>query len=664
MTRKTAIEDYTDWLQRERGLTFGDFEALHRWSVDPASDFWTSLWAFEAIQSPEPPTVALADDAMPGAIWFPGTRVNYARQVLRHVADAHAAGQPAVIAEDEQGAVETLDWPTLKRRVASLALSLRRLGVVSGDRVCAYLPNRPEAIVAFLAAASIGAVWSVCAPDMGAPAILDRFRQIEPRVFIATDAVFYAGKVLDRRETVAQLRASLPTVEHLVVVASGLIDGVIPEALSFAELTASDDAEVVAFEPDQVPFDHPLWILYSSGTTGKPKALVHGHGGILLTAAAGRLHMDIGPSYSERTFGERFHWFSSTGWMMWNAQIAGLLGGTTICIFDGSPTGLREAPDWAQLWRFAARNRVTFFGSGAQFYTLCVKSGVDFRQAGDLSALRALGSTASPLSADVQIGMSEALGRPDLWWFNSSGGTDICGAFCSGNPNLPPAPGKLQCRQLGAAVEAWDENGRAVVDEVGELVCTRPLPSMPLYLVGDTDGSRYRDSYFDKFPGVWRHGDWIRLEADGTCEIFGRSDATINRGGHRMGTSEIYSAVERLDDVADAMVIDVRVREGDSQLLLFLVLASGVVMSAELEAAVRKAIREALSPRFLPDRIIAVPAIPRTLSSKKQELPIKRLFEGAEVDRILDVSAMTNPECLPAYQAMAADFIRDHGRPI
>ncbi|MDI1363256.1 MAG: acetoacetate--CoA ligase [bacterium] len=664
MESGSAMREFSLWLDHERGLAFDDFEALHRWSVEQPSAFWTSIWAFDGVEAPEPPTIALAEDRMPGAVWFPGTRVNYARQVLRHVAAAHAAGQPAIIAEDERGAVGTVDWPTLKCQVASLALALRSLGVGTGDRVCAYLPNRPEAIVAFLATASIGAVWTVCAPDMGVPAILDRFQQIQPRVLIATDAVYYAGRALDRRDTVAHLRASLPTLEHVVLVASGLVDQTLVNTLSFAELIASDDAALANFEPDWVPFDHPLWILYSSGTTGRPKALVHGHGGILLTAAAGRLHMDLGASYEPRTFGERFHWFSSTGWMMWNAQIGGLLSGTTICIFDGSPTGPRDAPDWGQLWRFAARNKVTFFGSGAQFYTLCAKSGLDFNAVGDLSGLRALGSTASPLSADVQIAMSQAVataGRPDIWWFNSSGGTDICGAFCTGNRDLPEAPGKLQCRQLGAAVEAWNEAGRLVTDEVGELVCTRPMPSMPLYLFGDPDGARYRESYFDKFPGVWRHGDWIRIEADGTCEIFGRSDATINRGGHRMGTSEIYSAVERLDEVADSLVIDVRVREGDSQLILFLTPAEGFAMSSDLETTVRQAIRNALSPRFVPDRIIAVAAIPRTLSSKKQELPIKRLFEGAPIEKVIDVSAMANPDCLDVYQAMAAAFVHEHG---
>ena len=345
--------------------------------------------------------------------------------------------------------------------------------------------------------------------------------------------------------------------------------------------------------------------------------------------------------------------------MMWNSQVNGLLGGTTICIFDGSPSGSRHAPDLSLLWRFAARNRVTFFGSGAQFYTLCEKQGVDFTAVGDLTSLRALGSTASPLPASVQSGISKRLekaGKANIWWFNSSGGTDICGAFCTGNRELPEAPGKLQCRQLGAAVEAWNASGEPVIDEVGELVATRPMPNMPLFLWGDEDGSRYREPYFEHFPGIWRHGDWLRIETDGTCEIFGRSDATINRGGHRMGTSEIYSAVEELADVADSLVVDVRVNDADSRLLLFVVTGSDRTDLDALAAQIRQQIRLSLSPRFLPDSIFFVSAIPRTLSSKKLELPIKRLFEGMSVKHVVEPAAMANPECLEEYEALATEF--------
>lgn len=644
---------------RNLGRQFDTYADLHRWSVDYPEEFWRAVWAFEGIVSPDPMARVTDDLAMPQTTWFAGTRVNYTAQIFQHVEAADAAGHEAIIAEDERGVVETVSWPELRSRVAAFAGALRKHGVAKGDRVVAYLPNRPEAIVAFLACASVGAIWAICAPDMGVPAILERFRQIEPKVMIATDGVTYAGKVLDRREVVAELRAALPTLEALIVVRSGLVEADMPDTIDYAAAIA-DRSEAASFTPEWLPFDHPLWIVYSSGTTGKPKALVHGHGGILLMSAAGRIHSDLGASYSDRTPGERFHWFSSTGWMMWNLQVGGLVNGTTICIFDGSPTGSREQPDWGLLWRFAARNRVTFFGAGAQLYTLAVKAGLDLSRVGDLTAIRALGSTASPLPALVQTTISDrmaAAGGTRPWWFNSSGGTDICGAFCTGNRDLPEAPGKLQCRQLGAAVEAWDESGSAVTDEVGELVCTRPLPSMPLFLWGDSDGSRYHESYFDMYPGVWRHGDWLRIAADGSCEIFGRSDATINRGGHRMGTSEIYDAVEQLDAVADAMVIDVRVADADSQLVLFVVPAAPDRRGDPLADEIRAAIRTRLSPRFAPDRIIEVTAIPRTLSGKKQELPIKRLFEGAAIARVIDSSAMMNPQVLAEYQGLA-DTVR------
>ncbi|WP_176595519.1 MULTISPECIES: acetoacetate--CoA ligase [Sphingobium] len=659
MTRMPLMKIFREQAGKAAGQAFADFEALHRWSVEAPAQFWRTVWDFDGIESPSAPTAIIETDRMPGARWFAGTQVNYARHVLRHVDRAHAAGHPAIIAEDERGPVETIEWPELRDRVAAFATSLRALGVGKGDRVVAYLPNRPEAIISFLACASIGAIWAICAPDMGVPAILDRFRQIEPRVLIATDGVYYGGKAIDRTETVEQLRQALPSLEALVLVRSGHAVGTIDDAIAFDSMLAQSPSMDEASDPEWLPFDHPLWIVYSSGTTGKPKALVHGHGGILLGAAASRLHSDLGASYEARTPGERFHWFSSTGWMMWNSQVSGLLSGTTICIFDGSPTGARQAPDWGLLWRFAARNRVTFFGSGAQYYTLCEKEAVDFRAVGDLSALRALGSTASPLPAGVQTSISDRLaeaGRPGIWWFNSSGGTDICGSFCAGNPELPAAPGRLQCRQLGAAVEAWDENGVAVVDEVGELVCTKPMPNMPLFLWGDADGARYRESYFEHFEGVWRHGDWLKILPDGSCEIFGRSDATINRAGHRMGTSEIYAAVEGLDGVVDSLVIDVRMEGDDSRLLLFIVPAASSDAGEALVSRIKDAIRTGLSPRFVPDEVIFASAIPRTLSSKKLELPVKRLFEGAPLSRIVEPAAMANPECLEDYVAMAGRF--------
>lgn len=659
MSRTSNLGKFRGFLHDRLGLTFSNYEALHRWSVEDQSSFWEAIWQFEGFDSPTAYSAVLASTQMPGAMWFPGAQVNYARHIFRHVEAAEREGQPAIIADDELGNVQVVSWPELRRRTASMALELRRLGITQGDRVVAYLPNRPEAIISFLACASIGAIWAVCAPDMGAPAILERFQQIEPKLLIATDGVVYGGKAIDRSAIVNELRDRLPTVDHLILVESGNDTAYsIVNAISLSDCIARDDAEVRAFEPEWLPFDYPLWILYSSGTTGKPKAMVHGHGGILLNEAALRLHTNLGPSYAAETLGERFHWYSSTGWMMWNIQLGGLLGGTTICIYDGSPSGKKQQPDWSTLWRFVARHRVTLFGSGAGFYTACIKAGLDFSSVGDLSSLKGLGSTASPLPAEVQRAISaqlEAAGYRDIWWFNSSGGTDICGTFCSGNIELEPRPGKIQCRQLGAAVEAWDTDGKPVTSEVGELVCRLPLPSMPLYFWNDEDGSRYQAAYFDIYPGVWRHGDWISIEPDGTCEIFGRSDATINRGGHRIGTSEIYDAVECLDIVADSMAIDVRVQDDDSRLILFVVPSSSV-RGAELASAVKDAIRNSLSPRFIPDEVVEVQQIPRTLTNKKQELPIKRLFEGGDLARVMDISSMSNPEVIGQFVEIAERF--------
>jgi acetoacetyl-CoA synthetase len=540
-----------------------------------------------------------------------------------------------------------------------MALTLRDLGVQRGDRVVAYLPNVPEAVVAMLACASLGAVWSVCAPDMGTPAVVDRFSQVTPKVLIAADGVHYAGRPMDRSATVAALRDALPTVESLILLETPFASRRLKAERTFADAIKRGGAEVDTFEPEWLPFDHPLWILYSSGTTGLPKPLVHSHGGVILTALAGGKHSDLGASYDPNTLGERYHWYSSTGWVMWNSQLAGLLGGTTICIYDGSPSGPKEKPDWGVLWRFAARHKVTYFGAGAAFYSNCMKAGLHLKDCGDLSRIRAIGSTGSPLPPDVQdwgTAQFAAIGTPDIWWSNISGGTDIAACFVGGNRELPLQTGRMQCRQLGVATEAWNEEGRPVVGEVGELVCTRPLPSMPIYFWGDAGNERYLSSYFDMYPGVWRHGDWLVVHPDGSCVISGRSDATINRNGVRMGTSEIYAAVERLDEVLDSMVIELERGNGESDLVMFLVLRERAELDDALRVKLANSIRSSLSPRFVPDRIINAPGIPRTLSGKKQELPIKRLFQGRPIDKIINREAMANPEVLDWYQAEARTF--------
>ncbi len=646
------IRLYAEWLERTHGRSFATYEDMRRWSVSDLEGFWRSVWDWDGIESPTPFTAVLDEETMPGARWFEGAQVNYARHVLRHAAAADAAGQPAIVAMDERGGSVTIGWAELRRQSAALALALRDRGIGPGDRVAAYLPNVPAAVVGLLACASLGAIWTLCSPDMGINAVLDRWRQTTPKALIAADGLFYAGKSLDRTEAVGELRRRLPCIETLILVTTGHGATPVADAVDFAATVARDDQAVAAFEPMWVPFDHPLWILYSSGTTGLPKAIVHGHGGVILATAAGRLHFDLGPSYDENTRDDRFHWYSASGWVMWNIQVGGLLSGTTICLFDGSPSGSKADPDWARLWAFAVRTGVTWFGAGAAYFASCHKAGIDLATIPGVARIRALGSTGSPLPPDVQrwgTAQFAALGRPDIWWCNVSGGTEIAAAFMAGNPELPDTPGRLQCRHLGAAIEAWDESGQPVIDEVGELVCTRPFPSMPLHFWGDGDNDRYRESYFGEWPGVWRHGDWLTVGSDGSCTISGRSDATINRHGVRMGTAEIYAAVEGLPQVADTMLVDIEDDRGGSELILFVVPADGHAVDASMEAAVAAAIRTGLSPRFVPDRLIAAPGIPRTLSGKKQEVPIKRLFAGWPVAKVVSPDATATPEVLPWY---------------
>jgi len=651
------IRLYQNWLRDTRGLNFDSYDALWRWSVTDLDAFWQSIWDYSGMTSPTPHSAVLAHNRMPGAEWFPGAQVNYAREVLRHVDAAHAAGMSAIISEDELGHVREMSWPELKRQVASAALTLRELGVQRGDRVAAYLPNVPETMVAFLACASLGAVWSVCAPDMGTAAVVDRFRQIAPKVLIAVDGVHYGGKPLDRSAVVQELRAALPSVQQLVLIKTAFASSAVKADTVWTDVVARDDAEVAAFEPEWLPFDHPVWIVYSSGTTGLPKAIVHGHGGIILTMYACGLHNDVGASYKPNNFNERYHWYSSTGWVMWNAQLSGLAFGATIVIYDGNPAASKEAPDWSVLWRFVARHKVTFFGAGAAYFANCMKSGMALKDSGDLSRVRVLGSTGSPLAEEVQRWGSaqlKAAGASDVWWCNISGGTDFCGAFVGGNRELPEVPGQMQCRQIGHAVEAWNEQGQPVIGEVGELVCVQPIPSMPLYLWGDTNNARYLSSYFDTYPGVWRHGDWLKIGHDGGCIIYGRSDATINRQGLRMGTSEIYSAVEALPEVLDSMVVDLEYLGRDSYMPLFVVLRPGVALDEAIKKKLNDAIKTSLSPRFLPNDIFQVAEIPRTLSGKKQELPIKKLLLGQPIDKVVNREAMANPGSLDWYVALAA----------
>ena len=738
---------YRTWLKEKRGLSFDSYEALWQWSVTDLSAFWQSVWDYFELQSPTPHAAVLVEaevaPRMIDAKWFPGAQVNFVQQVFRHADAAHGAGFAAIISHNESSLGHRppceLSWPALRQQVASLALHLRSHGVQPGDRVAAYLPNIPEAMVAFMATVSIGAVWSICAPDMGTNAVLDRFRQIEPKVLIAVDSVRYGGRDMDRRAVVSELCAGLPTLSHVITLADLGLDTALVQTtasrVTFQAATSQNDAAVQRFEPTWLPFDHPLWIVYSSGTTGLPKPIVHGHGGTMLVAMAGQcLHNDIACSYEPNSWGERFHWYSSTGWVMWNAQLNGLLLGATCCIFDGNPagptvdaTGQKVAPDWTTLWRFAAELGVTYFGAGAAFFASCMKAGIDLLQLPGLRQVRALGSTGSPLSEDAQnwgtaqfaklregqfsdgpplgsrraaepksapsggrephavgdrggdASAAAATGRPeqgtapsggrephavgdrggDIWWCNISGGTDFAGAFIGGNRELPLVPGEMQCRLLGCAVEAWNEQGEPVIGEVGELICKRPIPSMPLYFWGDEGHTRYLSSYFDMYPGSngqcapWRHGDWLKITESGSCIIYGRSDATINRHGLRMGTSELYSAIEALPEVLDSMVVDLEFLGRESYMPLFVVLRDGIALDDAVRQRLANAIKTALSPRFVPNDIFQVAEIPRTLSGKKQELPIKKLLLGQPSDKVINREAMANPACLDWYVAFA-----------
>jgi acetoacetyl-CoA synthetase len=614
---------YMGWLARERGLSLSSYDDLWRWSVERIEDFWDSLWDYFELGAKRYERV-LDRREMPGAHWFVGASLNYAELALRE-----RSSRVALIHRSESGARREYSFAQLADAVARCRAGLERLGVKRGDRVVGYLQNGPEAVIALLASASLGAVWSSCPPEFGTSSVLDRFSQIEPKVLIATRHYRYGGKPFDRREAVRELRAALPTLAG-VVYADELAD-VDAGAQSFAELLSVPGE--LRFAP--VPFEHPLWILFSSGTTGLPKAIVHGHGGMALEhLKVLALHSDLGP-------GSRFFWFSTTGWMMWNYLVSGLLVGATIVLYDGSP----GHPDLGALWRLAGEERVTYFGTSAPFLMACRAQGIEPRRQADLSGLTAVGSTGAPLPAEGFEWVYEAVGS-DLLLGSVSGGTDLCTAFVLSCPLLPVHAGELQCRALGASVQAFDARGEPLTDAVGELVITAPMPCMPLYFWNDPDGSRYHESYFEQFPGVWRHGDWIRFTPSGGAQISGRSDSTLNRGGVRMGTSEFYRVVEELPAVKDSVVIDTTGSDGTGALWLFLVLNPGHTLDAELEKELKKTLRSKLSPRHVPDELRVIPEVPRTLSGKKLEVPIKRLLAGARLGDVVAPGTLQNPKAL------------------
>ena len=641
---RAGLTRYAAWVQETRGVDVtASYDALWRWSVEDLEGFWASIWEYFEVIADGSPEVVLGSREMPGARWFPDVRVNFAENLLAgHDDDAIALRHGGELRE-----LAEMSWGELRALTTRIAGGLRELGVVEGDRVVAYVPNIAEAVAAFLACASLGAVWSSCSPDFGERSVADRFAQIEPKVLLAVDGYRYGGKDFDRLEVVAALQRELPTLEHTVLL--GYLDedadpGRLDRAISWGELCSLAPAGLDELTFDRVAFDHPLWVLFSSGTTGLPKPIVHGHGGMLLEQLKkSHLHLDAQE-------GDRVLWFTTTGWMMWNFLVGVLFTDAQIVLFDGNP----GYPDLGRLWDLAEEAGVTTFGTSASFLASCMKAGIEPGEGRDLSRLTAVGSTGSPLSPEGFRWVYEHVGA-DTWLFSTSGGTDVCTAFVGGVPTLPVYEGEIQARALGADVQSWDEDGHPHIGQVGELVLAQPMPSMPVMFWNDPDGSRYHDSYFDTYPGIWRHGDWIQITQRGTAIITGRSDSTINRGGIRMGTSEIYRAVLSLDEITDALIVDVSGRPEfpDGWMPLFVVLAPGAQLDQDLITRIATRVRTDCSPRHVPNEVFAIDEVPRTMSGKVLEVPVKRILMGQDPDTVLSKGSLANPGALAPFLTMA-----------
>ncbi|MGH3318788.1 MAG: acetoacetate--CoA ligase [Streptosporangiaceae bacterium] len=633
----TGITAFTRWLERERGLRFDDYAALWRWSVDDLEGFWQAIWDYFDVQASVPPTRALGRREMPGAGWFPGARLNFAQHVLR----GERPGTDALMYLSETTGLTGLAWEDFAGQVRVLATRLRALGVQPGDRVAAYLPNIPQAVVAMLATTSIGAVWTCCSPDFGWRGVLDRLRQVEPKVLICVDGYRYGGKAYDRREELSRIIGGLHTLDHVVHLPYLRPDDPTPAvegALLWDTLLDHPPVPAEDFRFEQVPFDHPLWVLYSSGTTGLPKAIVHGHGGQLLEQMKNQsFHMDLHP-------GDRAFFFTTTGWMMWNFLVSSPVIGVCPVLYDGNPA----YPAADALWQLAQDAGVSLFGTSPTFIDMMNKAGIVPGETYDLSRLRTIMPAGSPVSPACTAWFYRNV-KKDVWIATGSGGTDCCTGFVGGVPTLPVYAGEIQAPSLGVAAKAYDEHGRGVVDQVGEFVITEPMPAMPVKLWGDDSGTRYRDAYFDYFPGVWRQGDFFRINERGGCFVLGRSDATLNRYGVRIGTAEIYRALEPLEEVDDALVVNLALSAGGFFMPLFVALADERVLDADLEKKIRDRLRREYTPRHVPDRVVQVPEIPRTLSGKKMEVPVRKILLGTSAEESADRHAMANPDSLDTF---------------
>jgi acetoacetyl-CoA synthetase len=631
---RSKVGAFLGWLHEQRGLAMTTHDELWRWSVEDLAGFWSAVWEYFGVVAHAPYTEVLGSRSMPGAEWFPGSRLNYAEHALGGPDDD---GRVAVLGRSQTRPDVDLTFADLRDQVARARTVLADLGVGVGDRVVGYLPNVPEALVGFLATASLGATWASCATEFGARSVIDRFAQVEPTVLLVAGGYRYGTKDIDRGRQVREIRAALPG-SHVLDIEYG--DWRVEDARSWPQLLAAVQDPVLAFEP--VPFDHPLFVLFSSGTTGQPKAIVHGHGGILLEHLKNHaLSWDLGPE-------DRMLWFSTTAWMMWNALVSSLLVGCSIVMVDGDPA----YPDLSWQWRLAEETGATLMGASPGFVMACRAAGIDLRDGYHLS-IRVVGSAGSPLPPEGYAWIQEQLG-PEVLVNVGSGGTDVCSGIVQNNPLLPVRAGKISGRALAVDVHAFDEHGAEVLGEPGELVITSPMPSMPVGFWGDEDGSRLRAAYFDHYPGVWRHGDWIVFDPDGSCVVTGRSDATLNRGGVRLGTAEFYRVVEELDDVDDSLVVHLEdPAGGNGELLLFVVLREGMSLDDPLRARIRGELRSALSPRHVPDDIVTVPAVPRNLTGKKLELPAKRILQGAALDQVASRDALSVPTSLDAFVELA-----------
>lgn len=635
---QSNLKKYLDWLFVKKGLYFRDYHDLWEWSVTDVEDFWETLWHFFQIKSHDLYLEVLrrADGPdMIGTRWFSRSTLNYAEHIFRN----KTRDRPALIFQSERQPLTELSWEELEEQVAALAAWLRRKGIRPGDRVAAVLPNIPQAVVAFLATNAIGAVWSSCSPDFGHASIVERFRQIEPKVLLAADGYTYNGKTYDKTAALRDLLNALPSVNHAVLVPYLDSDASVEGTTSWDDIQYSP-AVPLEFEP--LPFEHPLWVLYSSGTTGKPKAITHSVGGCLLEHyKALALHQNVQP-------GERYFWYSTTGWMMWNYSLASLLVGATLVLYDGAAA----FPNLQVLWTLAEKAKINHFGGGAAYFIACMKAELSVPTE-RLRHVQTIGSTGSPLTPDAYEWIYQRV-KKDVWLISLSGGTDVCSAFVGGCPLLPVYAGEIQCRMLGCRLEAFDEEGKSVRGQLGEMVITQPMPSMPIYFWNDPDHERYRSSYFAMYPGQWRHGDWIKISARGSVIIYGRSDATLNRGGVRIGTAEVYNAVEAIEEVKDSLVVYLEREDGSGFMPLFVVLAEGVSLTDELKARINESLRNQYSPRHVPDAIVAISEVPYTMSGKKVEAPVKKILMGQDVARVVSRDTLRNPAALDRFVGMMA----------